>query len=466
MSSPTSPASGTPASPSFVVTSPADILSYIPHALGFMPDESLVVLTTSGRRLGATLRVDLPGAGTDPLGFADGVLSFLQGDVDADGTLIVVYTEEHWERYAPAPRSGLVLTMETVLGTAGLPVRGGWFVGRSGWRDIFCTDEECCPWPGQPLDTVAHSALNAELVFGGSAFDASAPDAVLRAAPSVAARDVPGAAAPDPAVRAVEGARAHYAACCAGRWTAPGQFRATSALWDAVLPGAGGFDVEAEPDVAGFLLASVESRAVRDFLLASACLGSAAALDGATACGLLASEAWADTPSTAPEGERPGAARVLPEVRSAGPLQGAIAALRTDGAGAGGDSGSEATPTAGPAPCGAEALLYADVLAGRYSGAIAWGRVDAMSVLLARRAAVSEGESRAAALTMSAWFEYARGRGSRAAVFLDAAEQAVPGYRLARLLHELLRRGGLPAWARSRATAWTAGAATALHDAA
>ncbi|MHA7238982.1 DUF4192 domain-containing protein [Arthrobacter sp. TMS1-12-1] len=467
MSSSTTPSPGTPRSPSFVVGSPADILSYVPHALGFMPDESLVVLTTSGKRLGATLRVDLPDAGADPLGFADGVLSFLQGDPDADGTLVVVYTREHWVERTPAPRSALVLTLETVLGSAGLSVRGGWLVSPGGWRDFFCMEEECCPWPGQPLDTVAHSALNAELIFGGSAFDVSAPDAVLRAAPSVAARDASGSA-----VRAVEGAQAHYAATCAGRWTTPAQFRATAALWDAVLRGAGDFAVEAEPDVAGFLLASVESRAVRDFLLAGACLGSAAALDGAVACGLLDPAAGVDAATRA--GHGPAVTPwVLPTVLTDGPLQRAVAAFRMagvdDGVKAGTDAGTRsgaARAAAEPEPCGTEALLYADVLAGRHAGPIAWGRVDAMSVVLARLAAVSDGESRAAALTMSAWFEYARGRGSRAAVFLDAAERAVPGYRLARLLHELLRRGGLPTWARSRATAWTADAAAALQGAA
>ncbi|WP_434994641.1 DUF4192 domain-containing protein [Arthrobacter sp. Ld5] len=453
MSSSTSPAPGTPASPSLVVTSPADILSYILHALGFVPHESLVVLTTTGRRLGATLRVDLPDAGVDPRGFADGVLSFLQGDVEADGTLVVVYTEECWERRTPAPRSELVLTVEAVLDAAGLPVRGGWLVSPSGWRDLFCTEEECCPWPGQPLDTVVHSALNAELIFGGSAFDASAPDAVHRSAPAVAARDLPGPAAPDPAARAVEDAQAHYAACGAGRWTAPAQFHATSGLWDAVLATARGWDVQTEPDVAGFLLASIESRAVRDFLLASACLGSAAALDGAAACGLVAPDP-PDAPPTA--GRASGAERILPEVRSVAPLRDAVAALRAGGARPGRDDGRAGRPTGDRADDDGRAVLYAEVLAGSYSGMIAWDRVDAMSRLLARLAAVSDGESRAAALTMSAWFEYARGRGSRAAVFLDAAEQAVPGYRLARLLHELLRRGGLPAWARSRATAWTA----------
>lgn len=483
MSSPASPPPGTPASPSFAATSPADILSYIPHALGFMPADSLVVLTTAGKRVGATLRVDLPPAGAHPLAFAEGVLSFLRGDTEADGALVAVYTQEEWPRLALPPRSSLVLNVEAVLGAAGLPVRGGWLVSGAVWRDYFCGNEECCPWPGQPLDAVMHSALNAELIFGGSAFDASAPEAVLRAAPSVAVRAAAGDGSigdtsdlgPADRTGAIEDAQAYYAACCSGQWTTPAQFRATSALWDSVLLQRAEFGVDVEPDVTGFLLASVESRTVRDFLLASACLGAAAALDGAVACGLLESPGMHDSAGMhdfsgmhdgALEDPETSGGWALPDVPSTQRLRGALdahhgnssAGARPDTASAGHAWDSEFG--------GDAALLYADVLAGRYTGTIAWDRVDGMSVILARLAAVSDGESQAAALTMSAWFEYARGRGSRAAVFLDAAERAVPDYRLARLLHELLRRGGLPAWARNRRTAWTAGAALAMRDAA
>lgn len=496
MSSPSSPAPGGPASPSFTITSPADILSYIPHALGFMPAESLVVLTTTGTRLGATLRVDLPAQGADPLAFAEGVVSFLRGDPEADGTLVVVYTREEWHRLRPPPHEDLLDDLEMALKLEGFPVRAGWLVSGSGWRDYFCRDERCCPWPGTPLDAVVHSALNAELIFGGSAFDASAPEAVLRAAPAVAPRDGwsanPGA---------VEDAQAHFAARCAGRWISQGQFTATSALWDVVLSRPGTFHVQAEPEVAGFLLASIECRTVRDFLLASACLGSTAALDGARACGLLDPDALGPgpepgplDPGQTPDRPEPGAAAwAVPAVRgiAVSPValrqalevaRAAVTAADPTAPTAASTDASAAAPTTAPAAAvptaaavaastatversggrgqGADAaLLYADLLAGRFPGPIAWERVDAMSEVLARLAAVSDGESRAAALTMSAWFEYARGRGSRAAVFLGAAEQAVPGYRLARLLSELLRRGGLPAWARRRSTAWTTGGA-------
>ncbi|WP_461163205.1 DUF4192 family protein [Arthrobacter sp. R4-81] len=43
------------------IKSPADLLSFIGHTLGFWPQESLVCLTLDTSHIGATLRVDLPG---------------------------------------------------------------------------------------------------------------------------------------------------------------------------------------------------------------------------------------------------------------------------------------------------------------------------------------------------------------------------------------------------------------------
>lgn len=459
MSSFSSPLPGSPASPSFAVTSPADILSYIPHALGFMPVESLVVLTTCKRRLGATLRVDLPSPGADLLAFGEAVLSFLQGDTGADGVLLVVYTSEAWAQLAPPPRNALVLNVEAILGAAGLPVRGGWFVSLEVWRDYFCSDDQCCPWPGHTLDDVVDSPLNAELIFGGSAFDSSASEAVRRAAPAIAGGRVPS----EEGLRAIEDAQADFAARCSGHWNSADQFRATSSLWDALL-GQPEYLDSAEPEVAGFLLASVESRTIRDFLLVSACLGSSTALQGAAACGLLGPAA---TLATGSDRIDPPVQWVLPHVRAAGGLKETVDALHAalDPASAAGVRTEPVSVRDGGIDREA-AVLYADLLAGRYAGRIAWDRVEGMTKLLSTLIAMSQGESRAAVLTMSGWLEYARGRGSRAAILLDAAEAAVPGYRLARLLHELLRRGGLPAWARSRSTAWTAGAAIGSPSAA
>ena len=42
------------------IKSPADLLSFIGHTLGFWPQESLVCLALDTSHIGATLRVDLP----------------------------------------------------------------------------------------------------------------------------------------------------------------------------------------------------------------------------------------------------------------------------------------------------------------------------------------------------------------------------------------------------------------------
>ena len=42
------------------ITGPEDILGFIPHSFGYWPENSLVAMTMQGKRLGATLRVDLP----------------------------------------------------------------------------------------------------------------------------------------------------------------------------------------------------------------------------------------------------------------------------------------------------------------------------------------------------------------------------------------------------------------------
>ena len=80
------------------ITGPEDILGFIPHSLGYWPANSLVAMTMQGKRLGATLRVDLPDLDSDPglLRFSRTVRDYLEADHDADGTLLVLFSEEGW----------------------------------------------------------------------------------------------------------------------------------------------------------------------------------------------------------------------------------------------------------------------------------------------------------------------------------------------------------------------------------
>ena len=53
---------------------------------------------------------------------------------------------------------------------------------------------------------------------------------------------------------------------------------------------------------------------------------------------------------------------------------------------------------------------------------------------------------RAAPLTILAWLEWTRGRGTAASGYLDAALAADPEYLLARLFKQLLDGGATPLW--------------------
>jgi hypothetical protein len=150
------------------ITGPEDILGFIPHTLGYWPANSLVAMTMQGKRLGATLRVDLPPQGeADFRRFADTVGSYLQADDDANGSLLVLFTNDGWEGTATV-HSELLAALQRALESSGMPVRDAWLVGEDYWRNAYCTDSSCCPLPGRPLDEIRDSRLNAEMVYRGS----------------------------------------------------------------------------------------------------------------------------------------------------------------------------------------------------------------------------------------------------------------------------------------------------------
>ncbi|WP_026552851.1 DUF4192 domain-containing protein [Arthrobacter sp. H20] len=401
-----------PPEPPYKVTSAADILSYIPHTLGFQPRESLVLLTMCGKRVGATLRVDLPEDDQDPEGYAAGVCSILAADTSADGSLLVLYTSDPWKEAESPPRLELVHCLRVCLKATGLQLRDGWLVTATAWRDYFCDSQSCCPWPGHPLESVLDSPLNAELVFRGSSFASSLSAAMETDTPEPWT---------DPVAldRLCQGQRVMLGR----RWTSTAQLVATIAVWDCLLVHSTAAVRLEDPEVAAHLLASLGSRTLRDTVLVLAALGWEAALGGAVGNGL---------------GRSGRGAAYLPP--------GAWALL-------GLEPGQSLPPTS-HAPDESHTRGFCDVLIGQHRGPLLWERVDAAHLLLSRLSAVAGGESRAALLTMLGWIEWARGRGSRAHMYLLGALEEEPGYSLAELLQEVVARGMLAEWSRDGELAW------------
>lgn len=148
------------------ISRPADILGFIPHALGFAPKESFVFPTLHGNTLGATLRIDAPLFG-DPVGFARSMVDYLAVDTQATTVLLAIYTDDAPAAAAQRPFHDHVEAVIQELETAGTPLKDAWLVTPEHWQNLLCDSDAGCCQP-EPLESITDGQLNAELVFRGS----------------------------------------------------------------------------------------------------------------------------------------------------------------------------------------------------------------------------------------------------------------------------------------------------------
>jgi hypothetical protein len=390
------------------VQGPEDILGFIPHSLGYWPADSLVAMTLQGKRLGATLRLDLPGPGTlaDPRNYARTVRDYLRADQNADAALLVFFTNDGWMD-PPQTYGGLLAALQAVLGTAGMPVRDAWYVGDTHWRDAYCSDLSCCPLPGRPVEEIRDSRLNAEMVFRGSSVG-PVPDGRAALTGSVSDADR----------TAVLAAEASWAARLDARRGSREQFEALLDFWEGLLCSVPGAPLSV--DVQAFCRASLRVPAWRDAVLVMAAAGRRAAQAGAEQFGIF--DPGCGLAAVGPEG--------MPEV-------------------AGG------APAPGDTPSGLAPAVpgYGDVLLGLEPAVPDWSRMNCLDCTLEQLSSYG-GQAGAAAHTGRGWIAWCRGRGSYAAAFLAQALEEEGGYRLAELLLELVQRGTLCGWAARKEAAW------------
>ncbi|WP_019482406.1 DUF4192 family protein [Arthrobacter sp. TB 23] len=75
------------------IKTPADVLSFVGHTLGFWPQESLICITPAHNHVGPTLRVHLPKPNTE-ISYAKMVAGYLGHDTSAEGALFAVDTHD------------------------------------------------------------------------------------------------------------------------------------------------------------------------------------------------------------------------------------------------------------------------------------------------------------------------------------------------------------------------------------
>lgn len=160
------------------IKTPADVLSFIGHTLGFWPSESLVCITVANNHVGATLRVDLPRPG-DEIRYARTVTGYLAHDTAAKGVLFAVYTSEPQHPGGDKPHAATIAALTGALAERGLTIKDGLLVG----------DQTVSPYDGDPdsgvhfpLSATQSSRINAEFVYRGSAIE---PTNRIKLPPSV-----------------------------------------------------------------------------------------------------------------------------------------------------------------------------------------------------------------------------------------------------------------------------------------
>lgn len=408
------------------VRGPEDILGFIPHSLGYWPAQSLVAITLQGKRVGATLRLDLPGPEVlaNPAKFLRAVRRYLEADKDADGTLLAIFTS-NGDATSPSLYDGLLAGLDSMLERAGMPVREAWFVGDDFWREVWCLDVSCCPLPGRPIQQIRDSLLNTEMVFRGSSIG-PAPEQRQPAGPVPALHRA-----------AVLEAEAGWSAQLDLRRQTRPQFAAVLGQWEAVLARPARELQRPSVHRDAFLRATLLVPAWRDAVLVMAAAGKTAAAAGAEEFGIFSQDEQLGP--MAPGAEKTGPEEVTSAVD--GTAFPSFALPDQCGEGYPMFGGQEGTPG------------YGNVLMGQEPAVPQWHSLDALDLVLEHLAKMG-GPPAAAALTGRGWIAWCRGRGSYSAAYLGEALDIEPGYRLAELLLELVRRGTLCGWAARKEAAW------------
>ncbi|MDP9696719.1 UNVERIFIED_ORG: hypothetical protein J2X79_004302 [Arthrobacter globiformis] len=148
------------------IRTPADVLSFVGHTLGFWPQESLVCITMSDNRIGATLRVDLPKRGTE-ISYAQTVAGYLAHDTNASSVLFAVYTSQTGRTSEVRPHAATIAALTGALAERGMTIRDGLLVG----DETVSQYDGGVNGPSLPLAATQSSQINAEFVYRGSTIE-------------------------------------------------------------------------------------------------------------------------------------------------------------------------------------------------------------------------------------------------------------------------------------------------------
>ena len=147
-----------------------EIAAAVPHLLGFRPRESVVLLGLggdSGRRVGLTVRADIPPA--EHAGALAAVLARSLCTDRPDGAVVTIFSEEpdqNGSDESDVPHRELVREMVRSLAAQGVPVEDALLVRGGRCFDYDCPYACCGPGGGTPLPAEVSELEVASVVTG------------------------------------------------------------------------------------------------------------------------------------------------------------------------------------------------------------------------------------------------------------------------------------------------------------
>jgi hypothetical protein len=389
---------------------PQDFLALVPELVGFLPEQSLVLVAFRGNRTCGALRFNLPAEPAGPQELrriAGALLGTLCRIPGVDALVPVVYTEdtigETTRTAADLPQGAFLAAIRHRAAQAGFLVRDALCVARDGWSSYLEADEPVVHRRGgslrHPLEQIARSSVSAKIPG----------DARRELARLHTGADLPKV---DLGTRERCARRlARYQRLGPDMGPIPELIEMVGDMLDPVATAETVLAVnpaELSLDEIAALLFLVQGPATRDQMMLQFAFGE-------------------ETGRRAHALNRHYAERQRETGLSMDDVVAADAAA--------GRAFAESSPTTG------------DLMLGDSPERPDLERVERGIRLLKLLVAMAPRTARPAPLCMLAWLTWALGQGSVAGMYIDTALEIDPGYGMALLLHAMFGSGHLPEWA-------------------
>jgi hypothetical protein len=170
-------------------TEPHDLLALVPQLVGFLPQNSVVLVAFRGKRTCGAYRVDLPAPASDPVyrRMATTLIGMLCKVRGADGVVPVVYTDDRFDECGGIPRQTFATRVIERARTAGFTVGDALCVAADGWGSYF--DDTDAAGRARPLALIDESVVHMAVPQGDRSALVSPRERAVLPASDLASRE-------------------------------------------------------------------------------------------------------------------------------------------------------------------------------------------------------------------------------------------------------------------------------------